>query len=400
MSRPRVAHVTTIDVTLHKLVMAQLVALKEQGFEVSTISAPGPWVDSIERNGIRHVAWHSATRSWSLRSDARALYELGRIFRRERFDVVHTHNPKPGIIGRIAARAAGVPVVINTCHGFYATREDSWRKRTVVLTAEWLAARCSDLELFQSAEDLRWGLDRRIVSSQQAVLLGNGTNLKVFDPDRIGPDKAAQLRSRLGIADGDVVVGTVGRLVAEKGMRELFAAARLVRGRHKDVTFVVVGEPDPDKSDAITEAELGRASGDVLFTGWRDDVEDLLAMFDVFVLPSWREGVPRSAIEAAAMGKPLVVTDIRGCREVVRHGREGFLVPVRDPERLADAISTLVNDEEMRVRFGRAARVRAVDGFDEAKVADLVVHLTTQLLERKGRAMLAADAVASWPKSG
>ena len=169
-------------------------------------------------------------------------------------------------------------------------------------------------------------------------------------------------------------MGAVGRLVAEKGYRELFAAARAVRRADPRVRFLAVGAPDLDKADAIGQAELARAAEDVLVTGWRDDVRDLLAVMDVFVLASWREGMPRSAIEAAAMGRAMVLTDIRGCREVARHDREALLVPPRDPDALAGAISRLAGDPALRQRLGAAARDRALERFSEAKVADRVVE--------------------------
>jgi len=170
------------------------------------------------------------------------------------------------------------------------------------------------------------------------------------------------------------VVGAVGRLVAEKGYRELFAAAHTVRQADPRVRFLAVGAPDLDKADAIGQDELARAAQDVLVTGWRDDVRDLLAVMDVFVLASWREGMPRSAIEAAAMGRALVLTDIRGCREVGRHDREALLVPPRDPDALAAAISRLAADPALRDRLGTAARRRALERFSEAQVAERVVE--------------------------
>jgi ribosomal protein S18 acetylase RimI-like enzyme len=148
------------------------------------------------------------------------------------------------------------------------------------------------------------------------------------------------------------------------------------------VRFLAVGAPDLAKADAITVGELERAADDVLVTGWRDDVHELLAVMDVFVLASWREGMPRSAIEAAAMGKPLVLTDIRGCREVGRHEREALLVPPRDPRALAAAILRLVGDEALRRRLGAAAARRARERFDEKVVAERVTGEYRRLLAR------------------
>ena len=379
-ARPvRVAHLTTTDLTLRYLLLGQLRRLRAEGYEVTGISAPGPHTAAIEAEGVRHLAWRNATRSWNLRADLLAFAELWRLLRRERFDLVHTHNPKPGVIGRVAARLAGVPVV-NTVHGLYATPEDRWRKRAAVLGLEGLAARCSRLELYQSEEDLRWARRIRLVPVGRSELLGNGTDLQRFDPGRVGAGRIAELRRELGLPADALVVGAVGRLVAEKGYRELFAAAAAVRRQDPRVRFLVVGSPDLDKADAITEAELAAAAADVCFAGWRDDVADLLAVMDVFVLASWREGMPRSAIEAAAMARPLLLTDIRGCREVARHDQEALLVPPRDPGALAAALLRLAADPALRARLGAAARRRAQQRFDEELVAEKVVQSYRRLL--------------------
>jgi glycosyltransferase involved in cell wall biosynthesis len=377
----RVAHVATVDLTVRFLLLSQLRGLRDRGYDVTAISAPGPWVSEIEAEGIRFVPWTSATRAWDPLADARAFGELLRIFRRNRFDVVHTHNPKPGVLGRIAARAARVPCVVNTVHGYWATPHDRAARRIPVMAAEALAARFSDLELFQSAEDLEWARGARIAPPRRARLLGNGTDLERFDPAAVD---GRRVRDELGLASDAVVVGAMGRLVAEKGYRELFAAARIVREKHPDVRFVVLGAGDPDKDDGIDDAELREAATDVVFTGWRSDVPAALAAMDVFALPSWREGMPRSAIEAAAMGKAIVLTDIRGCREVARDGRDALLVPPRDPDRLAAAILAVVEDDALRARLGGAARERALRRFDERRVVGRVVESYERVLARKG----------------
>jgi glycosyltransferase involved in cell wall biosynthesis len=380
----RVAHVTTVDSTLRFILLPNLLRLKEEGFDVTTISAPGPWVGEVSARGIRHIPWPHATRSWNPRADLVAFWELYRIFRREGFHLVHTHNPKPGVLGRIAARLARVPCVVNTVHGIFATPEDRPAKRIPVLVAERLAARFSDLELYVSEEDLDWARRQRLVPPGRSVLIRNGIDLSTFDLSATPTEQLVTLRRELGIPENALVVGTVARLVAEKGYRELFEAASRVRASHPNVRFLAVGPSDPDKPDAIGEAEMDRARSSVIFTGQREDVPSLLGLMDVFVLPSWREGLPQAAIEAAAAGKPLVLTDIRGCREVARHGIEGLLVPPRNPARLAEAIDRLVNDAELRSRMGAAARTRAVERFDESKVLDLVVAQYRALLARKG----------------
>ena len=380
----RIAHVATVDLTHRFLLLPQLVALRDAGHDVTAIGASGPWVPEIEKEGIRYVPWTSVTRAWDPGADLRAFVELVAILRRERFDAVHTHNPKPGAMGRLAARALRTPVVLNTVHGLWTTPEDPLAKRFPVLTAEWLAARCSDLELYQSGEDLAWARRLRIVGRSRSRHLGNGVDLERFTPARAGSEEARKLRAELGIGEDELVVGTVGRMVREKGFLELFRAARIVRERVPLARFLVLGEGDADKPDAIAAAEVESAREDVLFTGWRDDVAELMSVMDVFALPSWREGMPRSAIEAAASGLPLVLTDIRGCREVVRDGVEGLLVPVRDPEALADALTRVLEDPALRSRMGAAARRRAETEFDQRRVVATVVGETERLLRRRG----------------
>jgi glycosyltransferase involved in cell wall biosynthesis/ribosomal protein S18 acetylase RimI-like enzyme len=380
----RVAHVATIDATHRFLLLAQLRRLRDDGFEVAAISAPGSFVRALELEGIRHIAWPGATRAWDLGSDARAFISLVRILRGEGFAVVHTHNPKPGILGRLAARAAGVPCVVNTVHGYYATPDDPLSRKVPVMMLEWLAARLSDLELFQSRQDLEWARRLRVVSPDRSAYLGNGTDLDRFQPGAVSPDRVVELKTELGIPQGVPVVGTVGRMVAEKGFRELFTAMDRVAVDFPGARLLVVGPDDPRKWDSVSPAEVARAGSHVVATGWREDVRDLLAILDVFVLASWREGVPRSAIEAAAMGRSLVLTDIRGCREVARHEREGLLVPPGDSERLAAAIHRLLGDRGFRERLGSAARSRAAKRFDERQVTDVLVKRYGQVLERKG----------------
>lgn len=380
----RVAHVASIDLTLRVLLLQQLRALRDAGFEVTAISAGGPSVPDLEAEGIRHIAWGSISRSWDPWSDLRAFRELIDILRVERFDLVHTHNAKPGVMGRVAARLAGIPCVLNTVHGFDARPDDGKTKRLAFMSLEWMAARFSDVELYQSAADLARARRLRMKRWNRCALLGNGIDLEAFDPTRYPPERVVQIRRELGIAANALVVGTTGRLVGDKGYRELFAAARQVHAEMPDVVFLVVGDRDPGKQDALTAHELAEAARDVVLAGWREDVPDLIAAMDVFVLPTWREGFPRSPMEAAAMGLPLVLSDIPGCREVARHGVEVVFVPPRDPTALAHALVGLLRDTSLRERLGAAARRTAIDRFDQDRVAEIVVQRSREVLARKG----------------
>jgi glycosyltransferase involved in cell wall biosynthesis len=378
----RVLHLATTDMSLALLLGPQLRAFADAGMEVIGASAPGPYVGELATWGIRHEPVRHATRSNSVGQDLQALAELVRIFRRLRPDIVHTHNPKPGVYGRLAARLAGVPVVVNTVHGLYATPTDPPLRRTIVYALERGVSLCSQAELIQNEEDLGT-LARLRVPARKLVLLGNGVDLERFKPR---PDLIAAARSSMGVADDKVLIGMVGRLVWEKGFAELFEAARRLRHTHPEVAIVVVGPGDPAKNNALSADDVRSAQeiGNVSFLGERKDVEVLYPGMDLFVLPSYREGFPRSAMEATACGIPVVATNIRGCRQVVDHGITGLLVPVRDPAALADAMGTLAGDPVLRRTMSEAAATRALAEFDDRDVIRITLDVYQRLLVRAG----------------
>ncbi|MCZ7535488.1 MAG: glycosyltransferase family 4 protein [Acidimicrobiia bacterium] len=384
--RPRLVHVTTTDVSLVLLLGPQLRAFADAGYEVIGASAPGPWAEQLAGWDVEHRPLRHATRAMAPHRDAAALAELTRLFRSIRPDVVHTHNPKPGVYGRLAARAARVPAIVNTVHGLYALPDDPWAKRALVYSLERLAATCSHAELVQNPEDLPV-LRRLGIPASRLHLLGNGVDLSRFDRGRVDPDRIAALRAELGAGPDAVVCGVVGRLVWEKGYREVFAAAASLAERAPNLRFVVIGPDDPDKADALHPSDLAAAAAgaNIVFLGLRHDLVDLYAAMDVYVLASHREGFPRSAMEAAAMGLPVVATDIRGCRQVVDDRVTGRLVPLGDAAALADAVESVAGDPVARAEMSAASLRKAHREFDQQSQIDLTLSVYEQLLQRSGR---------------
>jgi len=373
----KIAHLTTIDMSLRYLLLPQLEAAREMGESIG-ISAAGDSVSDLEERGIRHIALTSSTRGMNLLADLKAIGQLWRILRRERPDILHTHNPKPGVYGRIVGRLAGVPIVVNTVHGLYATPESSLLKRIIVYTLEWVASRFSDAELIQSPEDFELLWQRRIMPRSKLRLLGNGVDLERFQPN---PELRAQVREELGLTDGQIAVGLIARLVEEKGVPELIAASERLDKRH--VVFIV-GPKDHEKADAVSEELLSRAEANgVRFLGMRKDVDRIYQGLDIFVLPSHREGFPRAAMEAAASGLPVIATDIRGCRQVVNDGINGFLFPVRDVEALTGAIERVGSDAGMRSEMSRASVELARAEFDEREIVKRVMGAYADVAARK-----------------
>jgi glycosyltransferase involved in cell wall biosynthesis len=380
-SSPVVVHVATTPISLVLLLGPQLQAFRDSGYRVVTASAPGAEVVQLLDWGLEHRALRHATRSRAPLQDLLALRELYTLFRTLRPDIVHTHNPKPGVYGRLAAAAARVPAVVNTVHGLYAQPADPWLRRAVVYALERVAAGCSDAELVQNPEDLET-LARLGVPRERLTLLGNGVDLQRYRPDAVSPHDVEQLRSSLGFEPGDVVVCSVGRLVWEKGYRELFTAAALLHTEDSAVRWVVVGPSDPSKSDQVDDVSVRQAERDgVRFLGFRDDMPLVYAASDLFVLASHREGFPRAAMEAAAMGLPVVATDVRGCRQVVDDGVTGLLVPVRDAPALAAAVRALAAAPGLRSDMSGSARAKARRQFDQAHVIDTTLSVYSRLLE-------------------
>lgn len=341
------------------------------GHSVFGISAAGPYVDRVEDLGVQHVPVAALTRSWSLRSDIAAFFELARVIRRLRLDVLHTHTPKAGVMGRIAGRLAGVPVVVNTCHGLWARPEDKLLKRIFVYGLEGLAVRFSDFELFQNAEDA-YTL-RRFLKPNRWRVVGNGVDLQRFQPD---PEGRARVRAEWGITDDQVLVGTIGRRVREKGLAEFAAAAHQLGDK---AVFVWVGPKDD--TDQATEVPHQDA---IRFIDERTDMPAVYSALDVFVLASYREGFSRASMEAAACGLPMVLTDIRGCREIGNDGEQLLLVQPQDGAALAAGIDRLLTSPELRQELGAAAHERAHTEFDQRRIAQMSLESYVRVAELKG----------------
>ena len=354
--RGRIAHLTTVDVSLALLLGLELRVRVEEGWEVLGIAAPGPFVPQVEDLGVRFVPVPALSRAWGLAGDLRAFGQLLAVLRRERPDVLHTHTPKAGVLGRLAGRLARVPTVVNTQHGLWSDRSDRLRKRALVVGVEALAAQLSHAELYQNDEDRR--RLARFVRARKARTVGNGIDLQRFRRDA---QAGLRLRAAWGIGPDELVVGGVGRRVAEKGIRELSAAARALAGRAR---FVWVGPEDPDKRDAVAAA-----GSELAFVDFTADMPAVYSAFDVFCLPSHREGFSRSGMEAAACGCALVLSDIRGCRDLGVAGRDLVLVPPRDAEALTGALRTLLDDPVRRAELAAAAATRAASHFDQRAVA-------------------------------
>lgn len=384
---PKVAHVATVDASLKFLLLDQMQSLQKEGYHVTGISHPGGDVPALEQAGIRHLPVNM-TRNFTPLADLVSLWQLYTIFRKERFTIVHTHTPKAGLLGQLAARLAGVPLVINTLHGLYFHEHMPGGWRHFYIAMEKIAARCSHRILSQNQEDLQTVLRERICKPEKITLLGNGINLHEFNPCRITTEEVALTRHKHGVPVSVPVVGFVGRLSARrKGFLDFLAAARELARRLPDVCFLIVGKPDKGKPDAV-DPSVAREYGiseRCFFTGHLPNTElpPIYKAMNVLALPSLFEGLPRVVMEASAMGIPSVVTDVKGNREAVEPERNGLLVPLGDIEALATALERILSQPELAERMGREARRVALERFDEERVFNKVKTEYLALLEKR-----------------
>ena len=385
----KICQLCAVDFTLEHFLTGLVDGMSSQGWDVTSICSNGPFVGPLRSRGYR-IETISIARGLHPWKHLISLFRLAALFRRERFDVLHAHTPIAALLGRIAARLANVPFVVYTAHGFYFHDQMKPLPMALFTFLERIGGWVTDLLFTQSAEDARTAIEKNLVAPERVLAIGNGVDINRFDPARI--DARARVRAELGIPEGAVAIGMIGRMVAEKGFGEFFDAAKTVVSQGFPVFFVAVGERlESDHAADIGSqlAETSRALGaQLIVTGLRSDIPQLLSAFDIFTLPSYREGMPRTIIEAMLMARPVVATDIRGSREEVVPGQTGLLVPVRDAAALAKAFIDLIGDPALRERMGQAGRARALELYDEAKVVALQIsairaHLPASL---RGRA--------------
>jgi glycosyltransferase involved in cell wall biosynthesis len=320
-------------------------------------------------------------------ADARLLGQLTRFMQEQRYDIVHTHNAKAGIIGRPAAKLAGVPIILHTYHllswhdGMQAN-PNSRRKRLenalrsqFYFGLEWMAARATDSIVTVCEPNRQEAIARKLAPPDRIVNVYSGVELDRFQMEL---DRRAKKQS-LGLDAQCPVVGMIGRLSAQKAPLDFVAAARQVLQDRPDAQFIMIG-------DGPLLAEVTAALADeprIRLLGYRDDVPEILQILDVFALSSLWEGLGRALTEAMVAGAPVAATNVNGIPELVAHGRTGLLSPPADPAALAANIRWLLDNPADARRMSEAARERVLTDFDSEKMIDQIAGLYERLCAQK-----------------
>ena len=338
----------------HRIGLA--VAARDAGYDVTVVTRASEHGDRIRALGLNLVDVDFARGSLSPRSNLRTVRKLCSVYRRVEPHLVHHVAIKPIVLGTAAAARVRVPAVVNALTGLGSVLRPASAKLRMIrpalsLALGWALRRPGSCTIAQNPEDARFVESLGVRPQSISLVCGAGVDVWQFRPQ---PEPEEPIR-----------VTMVSRLLRDKGVREFVDAAKLVRKSRRDVTFTLVGAPDPENATSVAseEARSWSAAGLVEWWGHRDDVADVLARSHIAVLPSYGEGMPKTLLEAAACGRPIVATDVSGCRDVVRHGVSGLLVPPRDPRALADAILALTDDPVRRTAMGAEGRRRAETEF-------------------------------------
>jgi glycosyltransferase involved in cell wall biosynthesis len=384
---PKILQVSAVDYTVKNLLLPLIDRLKKEGFIVEIACSEGKESKELEKRGyvFKYV---KIERKISPISNIKSIINLYKIMRDGKYDVVHVHTPVAGVLGRIAAKLARIPVVIYTAHGFYFHENMSFLSYKLFATIEKIMGKYfTDYIFTQSQEDYKLALDLKIIDKDRIAWISNGVDLNKFNPENIKID-IKSYKENLGITVDSKVICFIGRLVEEKGILDLLEAFKYLIKDYSNLYLMIIGDASLDERDKETKQKIKSYLDDtklrerIILTGFRNDIPELLKISDIFVLPSYREGMPRSIIEAMAMGKPVVATNIRGCREEVVDEETGFLVSVNSPKEIYEAIKRLI-DNELIAEMGAKGRKRAIELYDEEKVLEKQVNIIKSLLKSK-----------------
>jgi len=364
----------------HRLPIAR--AARDAGFEVLVITRVDQHKELIENEGLKLVPIGLKRSSRNVIREVLSVVEIIRIYRREKPDIVHQVAVKPVLYGSWAARVAGVPCVVNALAGLgYVFVADGWKastfKRLVVFAYRSAFLAKNAIGIFQNPEDYKLFADAGIVKSEKAVLIrGSGVDTSRF----------FHLPEPAGIP----TIVLASRMLWSKGIGEFVDAIKLLRKDGVNCRAVLVGIPDLENPASIPEETLCMWHSEGIVE-WREHIEDMPEVFaksNIVVLPSYREGLPKVLLEAASCGRPIVATDVPGCREVVRHNENGLLVPPHDSKALADALKVLIKDPELRAKMGARGREIVETEFSEEIVVRQTMELYKKMLLTKNKIIL------------
>jgi len=380
----RVLHIHTLPIISGSGINTFLTmkGLDKTRYQVELACAPGgPLIDLVKRNGMKVRELKHLVQPLSPTHDVLALASSYMLVNKNRYDIVHTHNSKAGFIGRLAARLSRIPVIVHTVHGFaFHDQEPPWRQ-FLFRNLERLASHWCDRIIFISQPLMDWAFRENIVDARKTAKIYSGIELDHFQP--VTASEKNRIRKKWHLNQKDAVIGIVSKLWEGKGHAILIHAFAQIKKQIPQARLVIVGEGYLYPELARLVERLG-LSDSVVFTGFLMDVAEIIATFDVAVLPSFFEGMGRVLLEAMAMERPVVASAVGGIPDLVADGVNGFLVPPGEVKKLKEAIVKLLEDKKLARRFGKQGRKRITEQFSAKRMVQSIDRVYRELLSMKG----------------
>lgn len=384
IKRPKICILSSAPVTLWVFYRDLIQKLKAEGYDLEICSSPGKELDYFEKQFGIKVHQVDICRQITPWRDMLTILKLVKIFKRSRYDIVHAHTPKAGLLGMIAARLAAVRCRIYTCHGLPLETE-SGLKRQLLTCAEQVSCALAHQVLTVSYSLADKLTEYKICSRSKLAVLGDGSacgvNLKRFTLTPALRENGRYLRNKHGISDSDILIGFIGRLVPDKGIH-LLVDTFVKLCETNNIRLLVIGDFEEHRGVLPEDTvNLLKEHPKIIYEGTTEVIENYYAAMDILVLPTKREGFPYTLLEGAAMGLPIVTTKVTGCTDAVLHGKTGLLVDADNREQLHEAIARLIGDEKLRYSYGCEARKRVESLFNSEMLIAEHLKLYKDMLE-------------------
>lgn len=368
----KIVQLTAIDMTMNNFLRPLNIAITNEGHDLYCVCSSGPFTKSILDDNFKYYDV-KIDRKISLISNFRTIRQLTALFKNIKPDIVHVHTPVASVLGRIAAKLSGVPIIIYTAHGFYFHEGMNEKQYNLFFNIEKYIGRfCTDYIFTQSFEDYEVAKNNNFLlgkKNNNYVCISNGIDLKdKFNINKFNEQTKTKIKEKHNIPNENMIVTFIGRLVKEKGILDLLNSFNKID--NKNITLIIIGGLPQGERDTETFEELQKFknNNNIIFTGHVDNAEEYLYSSDIFCLPSYREGMPRSIIEAMAMKNAVLATNIRGSREEVIHNETGYLFNVHDDDQIAEYINFLYANPSKLEEMKENGFKRALDLYDEEKV--------------------------------
>jgi glycosyltransferase involved in cell wall biosynthesis len=376
MNKPKLHRITTIPISLEKLLENQMFFMKSH-YDVTAISSNKLNLERIGQSQEVHIYHVEMTRKITPLQDLKAVSRLYNYFKKEKPFIVHTHTPKAGTIGMIAAKLAGVPIRLHTIAGL-PLLEVTGKKRKLLNFVEKITYACAT-KIYPNSFGLRdIIIQEQFCKSEKLKVIGNGSsngiNTSYFDPLLFSNDEKQDLKIKVGITANDFVFIFVGRLVGDKGINELIEAFRQLSSEKTDTKLLLVGplEPELDPLEQKTIEEI-KSNKNIISVGFQKDVRPYFCISDCLTFPSYREGFPNVVMQAGAMGLPSIVTNINGCNEIIVEGENGTIISVKDKDSLFKAMLIMIENNDFRSQLQQNARPMIVSRYEQQVVWDAIL---------------------------